>query len=431
MSAVTPCFIGVDVGTSGCRAIAVDADRRILAQARTALPPPVRRDEAGVEQDAELWWRAVVTVLRELVSHLGSHEPGAICVDATSSTLLLCTPEGTPLAPALMYNDARSQLQAAAIAAAAPITSAARGSGSSLAKLLWLKSRLSPRPGTLALHQADWIIGRLTGHFGVSDWNNCLKLGYDPESERWPDWIHRLDLGPVELPRVLAPGAVIGTLSRGAAAITGLPETTRVTAGTTDSTAAVIATGAANTGDAISSLGSTLVLKVVSPHPVTAPEYGIYSHRFGDRWLAGGASNTGGAVIKKFFDDERIAQLTRDLRPDQLTGLDYYPLLAPGERFPINDPRLPPRLEPRPEDDLRFFQGLLEGIARIEAEGYRRLRAVGAPAPDRILSIGGGAKNPGWTRIREHLLGLAVEPAAIEEAAYGAALLALGSRRRA
>lgn len=105
--------------------------------------------------------------------------------------------------------------------------------------------------------------------------------------------------------------------------------------------------------------------------------------------------------------------------------MDYYPLPAPGERFPVNDPALPPRMSPRPADDALFFQGLLEGIAGIEAEGYRRLQSLGAPRPSLVLSTGGGAANKGWSRIRERLLGVPVTPTKYQEAAYGAAIVAL------
>jgi sugar (pentulose or hexulose) kinase len=83
-----------------------------------------------------------------------------------------------------------------------------------------------------------------------------------------------------------------------------------------------------------------------------------------------------------------------------------------------------PRLSPRPGDDRHFLHGLLEGIARIEADGYRRLAELGAPSPRRVLTIGGGAGNATWTALRQRLLGIEVLPAARQQAAYGAALLA-------
>lgn len=420
-----PCYIGVDLGTSGVRAVAIDRGSRILAEARTSLPEPAREPKGGVEQNPWLWRDALVRVLRKLTRLLDAFDPRALCVDGTSSTLLLCGPDGTPLAPALMYNDCRSRAEADLVERFAPQTSPARGSASSLAKLLYLERRLHPSPGTLALHQADWILGVLTDRFGVSDWNNCLKLGLDPQTGRWPRWLSGLGLEAVELPRVVAPGTVLGPVCQSAAATTGLPEHTQVLAGTTDSTAAVVATGAFKPGQAVTCLGSTLVLKIIGCDPVTAPEYGVYSHKFGERWLIGGASNSGGAVLRKYFDDTQIRLLSATLEPDLPTGLDYYPLPAPGERFPVDDGALQPRLSPRPEDDGRFLQGLLEGIAQIEASGYRRLQMLGAPAPSTVLTTGGGARNEGWTRIRERLLGIPITPAKQQEAAYGAAIIAL------
>ena len=106
-----------------------------------------------------------------------------------------------------MYNDGRGLAEAERIEQVAPRLSPARSAGSSLAKLLFLKDRLRPGPGTLALHQADWLLGYLTGRYGVSDWNNCLKLGLDPQTADWPRWLSRLEPAPVELPRVVAPSA--------------------------------------------------------------------------------------------------------------------------------------------------------------------------------------------------------------------------------
>ena len=171
------------------------------------------------------------------------------------------------------------------------------------------------------------------------------------------------------------PGAAIGPIDpadrRDASACRRPP---CICAGTTDGVASFIATRAAAPGDAVTSLGTTLVLKLLSDKPIFAPGQGVYSHRLGDRWLAGGASNTGGAALLAHFSAERMAALTPQLDPARPTGLDYYPLPKPGERFPISDPQLPPRVTPRPADDVQFFQGLLEGIAAVEALAYQALR---------------------------------------------------------
>ncbi|MBK1720103.1 FGGY-family carbohydrate kinase [Thiocystis violacea] len=418
-------FVGLDIGTSGGRAVALDAGGHEIATERIALPKPLSPAPGWVEQDPALWWRATLSLLASLATKLADRPPVAICVDATSATLLLARPDGEPLGPALMYNDRRALAAARRIARIAPEDSPAQGPGSSLAKLIHLYETLGAPPGTLVLHQADWILGRLTGRFGFSDWNNVLKLGYDAGSLGWPDWVERLVPPGLGLPKVLAPGAPLGRIAPSVARLIGFPDTTRILAGTTDSTAAVIAAGAARPGDAVTSLGSTLVVKILSERPVTASRYGVYSQRFGDHWLVGGASNSGGAVLRQCFPEAGIAALSRSIDPETSSGFDYYPLPGPGERFPRQDPHLAPRMDPRPADPARFLHGLLEGIATIEAEAYARLAELGAPRPSRVLTVGGGAGNTVWTRIRSRLLGIEVREAEHSEAAFGTARLAL------
>ena len=204
----------------------------------------------------------------------------------------------------------------------------------------------------------------------------------------------------------------------------GLSAETHIITGTTDSTAAFMATGAHKISEAVTSLGSTLVMKVISDKPIFSPEHGVYSQPLGDLWLVGGGSNSGGAVLLHYFSKVQMQEMTPKLEPEQTTGLDYYPLINPGERFPICDPALQPRLEPRHEDDVIFFQAMLEGMAKIEQHGYQLLAELGAPYPVNIRSAGGGAKNSAWSTIRQNLIGVPFIKSAQQEAAYGSALLA-------
>ncbi len=417
-------FIGIDVGTSACRTCAIDERATVLAEARTELPVPTRHG-ACVEQDPAVWWLALAETLDTLSRQLDTAQLQRVALDATSATLLLCDSQGQPLTPALMYNDARAVKEAQQIRDIAPPEGAALSASSGLAKLLYLRGTLA-RGDWRALHQADWLAGKLTGQFGISDENNALKLGYDPLTRTWPDWLAQLQLGPRHLPEVVAPGTVIGRIDAGLASRWGWPPELQVVAGTTDSTAGFLATGAATAGQAVTALGSTLVLKVLSETPVFAARYGVYSHRLGERWLVGGASNAGGSVLRQFFTPQEIDAHSRLMRPQSPTGLDYYPLPAPGERFPVCDPALQPRLTPRPASDVEFLQGILEGLARIEQRGYQRLADLGAPYPERVITVGGGAGNQPWATIRERMLGVPVTAARHQEAAYGAALLARG-----
>ena len=421
-----PLFVGIDLGTSGCRAIAIDEDRSVVGEAYADLPSP-QWDGAACQQSPLLWWNAVYSVLSTISKQINTATVHSLCVDATSSTLLIIDAEGNPLAPALMYNDARAQAQANFIKNVAPATSAAQGASATLAKLIWFKDQGILNASSKPCHQTDWIVGQLCGNYGVSDINNCLKLGYNPINRQWPQWLENVGIDREILPRVVNPGTMVGTLKPQLSESLYLPSSTAIVAGTTDSTAAVIASGAQHTGEAVTCLGSTLVLKVLSDIPIFAPEYGVYSQPLADKWLAGGASNSGGAVLLKYFTKTRLQDMTPLLHPDKSTGLNYYPLSQAGERFPINNPTLEPKVSPRPESEVEFFQGLLEGIAIIEKRGYDLLHSLGAPYPRTIYTNGGGAVNESWRCIRENILGTPVVKAQHLQAAYGAALIALRS----
>lgn len=348
----------------------------------------------------------------------------AVAIDGTSGTVLLTDAHGQPLTMALMYNDARATEQLSRIQAIAPTDSPVNAVTAGLPKLLWLAEHAQQLPVCHIMHQADWLSFQFTQRAGFSDSNNCLKSGYDPMTQVWPDWITHLGISKSWLPKVVVPGTPIGRIHPKVATDLGLAADVLIVSGTTDSTAAIFATGAHQVGDAVTSLGSTLVCKVISDTPVTASEYGVYSQPYGDHWLVGGASNSGGGVLRQFFTDTQMQQLSEKLDPAHATGLAYYPLPASGERFPVNDPELKPVVTPRADNDVTFFQGLLEGIAQIEYNGYRLLRELGAPYPASVRTVGGGAKNHAWTQIRSRLLNTRMLEVTHSEAAFGSALLA-------
>ncbi|MER8423984.1 FGGY-family carbohydrate kinase [Mesorhizobium sp. M1403] len=413
-----PLAIGIDIGTSGARAVAMRPDFSIAAHSEIAL------ERFGLNgRDPAVWWEAVGATLAEVLKCIDRAAVLSIAVDGTSGTLLPVDGSGRPLAEPLMYNDkVADDIILTAIAGAAPATSAALGATSGLAKALSFQHL----PGVATvLHQADWIAGQFSGRFDVSDENNALKTGYDVEARRWPDWIAATGMRMEFLPRIVRPGDVTGTLTASAAKMFGLPRDVVVVAGTTDGCASFLATGATAAGAGVTALGSSLTIKILSDRPISAPQFGIYSHRLGNTYLAGGASNSGGKVLAQHFPVARIVELSKKIDPATETGLDYYPLPAPGERFPIADPALPPRLEPRPADDADYLKAMFEGIAAIEALGYRRLAELGAPRLTSVRSVGGGAANPAWTAIRQRKLGVALVPALSEEAAAGTARLAL------
>jgi D-ribulokinase len=305
------CVIGIDVGTSGVRAAALAGGGATVGSAAVAMTT------FGDATDPATWWDCVRAVISELGSSCDLSSVRAIAVDGTSGTMLAVDQLGEPIGPARMYDEpCDDDTVMRAIAEHAPAESAARGATSALARVLMMQDRPNVRH---MLHQADWISGKLSGRFGRSDWNNALKTGYDPVTARWPNWIERAGADLGKLPVVLEPGAAIGQIGAEAVGL-GIPKSAIAHAGTTDGCASFLATGASEAGDGVTALGSTLVVKLLSDYPIFAPQFGIYSHRIGSTWLAGGASNTGGKVIEQFFPRDRLAELSAGMKPDLSVG---------------------------------------------------------------------------------------------------------------
>ena len=411
-------FLGIDFGTTGTRAAVIDDEARIVLQVSYAFV------QSKLAAGATNWQTALFCLIEQIPAEL-RRKIKAIAIDGTSSTVLLCDAAGMPLDAPLLYNDARGVAVMDKLRAIAPPNHTVLSATSSLAKLLWWEeNRCTRQEVKYFLHQADWLAFLLHGQLGIIDYHNALKLGYDVENLRYPDWLTHLPLFPL-LPKVVVPGTPVAPAGAAISDRFGLRQDCMVCAGTTDSIAAFLASGALEPGECVTSLGSTLVLKLLSHTRVEDARYGIYSHRLGDLWLTGGASNTGGAVLRQFFSDAELESFSDQIDPEMESQLDYYPLLQPGDRFPINDPNLSPRLEPRPENPVEFLHGLLESMARIEARGYELLQQLGATRLSRVYTAGGGAKNPVWSRMRERYLQVPMVTPVHMEAAYGAALLAM------
>ncbi|MEO1133629.1 MAG: FGGY-family carbohydrate kinase, partial [Cyanobacteria bacterium J06639_1] len=304
-------YLGIDFGTSGARAIAIRSAEasEVLADCRYVFP------SVPETQLTELWQAALFDLLDRLPVEIRA-QLQAIAINGTSGTVLKCDRSGRPLAVPLLYNDKRAAGLVSELKDIAPARSLALSASSTLAKVLWLTRDEENLSDRLCLHQADWLASLLHGRAGVTDYHNCLKLGYDVAALRYPDWMLDMAIAPV-LPEVVAPGSDLGCVTPAIARQFRLPTNCIVRAGTTDSIAAFLASGANEVGDGVTSLGSTLAIKLLSANRVEDARYGIYSHRFGDRWLAGGASNTGGAVLKQFFSDVELRRLSKEIEGDR------------------------------------------------------------------------------------------------------------------
>ncbi|MDI6870819.1 MAG: FGGY family carbohydrate kinase [Bacillota bacterium] len=433
-------FLGIDVGTQGARALAVNEAGEVLAEASQDFPlsgaAPLL-PEGWFEQPPVLWWKATREAIARTVSLLrrAGHHPSrihAVSVTSTSGTILALDEHCEPLGPAIMYNDRRSGAQAARVNAAAEELTAKLGykfnASFGLPKMLWLKEQ---RPDLFArtrlfAHAGDYILTKLCGESGITDYSTALKSGYDLVAEAWPAFIEDfLGLPLSTLPTVLPPGTPIGRVTAECAAATGLARSTLVVLGMTDGCTSQIASGAVRPGAWNTTIGTTLVLKGVTSRLLLDPKGRIYSHRHPDGyWMPGGASNVGGDCLELHFQREEFDALNRAIRNRPPTTLLIYPLQKKGERFPIVDPEAEGFVAGQPADRYELYQGYLEGVGYVERLAYDVLSRLGAEVGKRIYVAGGATKSPEWLRIRASILNKTLQKPKVTGAHMGAAILA-------
>jgi sugar (pentulose or hexulose) kinase len=272
-----PVWLGIDLGTQSVRVVAVSARGKIAGSGAAKLTS--RRDDVRHEQDPAEWWRAVAGAARAAVATIARGAIRGLAVDGTSGTILLTDADGRPLTPGLMYDDARAASEAALVNRVGAQMWASLGynrmpASWGLPKLLWLlrahPERVSPH--TRLAHQTDFINRQLVGHSVSTDTSNALKTGCNLHDETWPQEIFdALGVPASILPTLVRSGASLGSVCAAAAELTGIPEGTPVFAGRTDGCAAQIGAGALAPGSWNSVLGTTLVLKGVTPALIKDP----------------------------------------------------------------------------------------------------------------------------------------------------------------
>jgi sugar (pentulose or hexulose) kinase len=427
-----PIVLGVDVGTSGVRSLAVTAEGDVLAEARAALSDLPAAGSAH-EQDANAWWRAVCKTLKELRKSLeaGSScpRPAGVAVTSTSGSLVLADSQGDPVRPAMLYDDGRSAAVANEFNRRLSAGQVPINASFSLAKTLWVRQEEPSiwERASYILHPADWLTAKLTGQWGVGDYSNALKLGYDQEKSEWNAAVGLADLPASMLPRIVAPGHRVGVVSAPASEETGLTAGVPVLAGASDGLASLIGSGASNTGHANTTLGTTLVWKVLAP---TKPRLGtgMYCHYLpSNLWAPGAASNTGPGSLQ--LDEQGVTPAEWDQRAAAHlpTSIQCYLLGARGERFPFHNPQAETFFEGPPASSSERYGAQLQSLACVERWGYERLEACGVTVGSEVFSAGGAAASAVLSRIRANLLNRTVVRCANPTASFGAAILAAGT----
>jgi len=432
----TAYFIGIDIGTQGARVVLLDHRGQVAGSREEGFPlSPQSREE----QSPQEWWRSCYHSLQALLAavkdHIDLQQVKAIAVTSTSGTIIPLDKNNEPLYPAIMYSDSRSAGEALLCRQAA-IDSGSHGytafnASSGLPKMLWFLRQHPDKAAQVGqfIHAADYILGRLSGHYNTTDYTNALKSGYDVHSFAWPSYIwEKLPLRKEWLQQVVAPGAPVYYLLPSLAAGLGLPSHTIITAGMTDGCASQVAAGAVKPGDWNTTIGTTLVVKGVTTREIEDPTGALYCHRHPEGyWMPGGASNTGADWVSKLFGHD-IAALNAAAAALIPTGLLAWPLMQEGERFPFPAPAARGFM-PEGLSGAALFAACMEGVAYIERYAYERIAQLSGETVQRIYTAGGGSNSDTWLTIRSNVLNLPVLKMQQVSGAAGAAILAASKTR--
>jgi xylulokinase len=438
-------LIGVDVGTTGVRAVAVGEGGELLASETESYPLSMPRPR-WTEQDPGQWWEGTRKVLGRVAAKVGDVAGLGLTGQMHGSVFL--DREDRVIRPALLWNDQRTDAQCEEITrrvGAARLLEIAGNpalTGFQAPKILWLRDEEPDNFDRLArvLLPKDYIRLRLTGELGtdVSDASGTLLL--DVRRRTWsPELLEALHLSSDLLPPVFEGSEITGTVSDGVADELGLPRGLPVAAGGGDNAAAAVGIGVVEKGLASSSIGTSGVLFAHTAE--FTPDQSGRIHAFGHAvtgayhvmgvTLAAGASLAWWRDVAAAGADFSALADSAAKAPVGAEGLLFLPYLS-GERSPHLDPHARGAfvgLTAR-HDRAHLTRAVMEGVVFSLRDCFEIVRDLGVPV-DQMRAIGGGARHPLWLQLQADIYGVPVTKVAVDEGpAYGAALLAgIGSGR--
>ncbi len=402
---------GLDFGTSGARISIINLHKKLVYSNSVPYSYSFKNPASWINSCENL----LVSLPIEFKINLNK-----LAISGTSGTLIASNLRGDPIGDAIPYYQACIEHKIL-LESLTSEEDHLRTPYSSLAKAL----KLIDKYGTniLLRHQSDWITGWFLKDWTHGEEGNNLKLGWDLKKESWPKSYLNTSWQKC-LPQIVKSGKIIGQVNSDLAERFNLNKKLILTSGTTDSNAGLIAAELGKE-DGLTVLGTTIVIKKIIDNPIK--KQGITIHRVNDNWICGGASNAGCGILSKFFSDLEINELSRQINPWKNTSLNLLPLNSKGERFPVNNANLEPILDPRPVSDTLYLHALFEGLAKIELKGWEKLGELTGSLPKKIITIGGGSKNPQWRKIREKIINIPIVSCK-KTSSFGTALLAINAK---
>lgn len=437
-------FLGLDVSTTGSKALLINESGKVVATATTQhtlqTPHPL-----WSEQDPHEWWQATATSIRRVITESGVNgaEIRAIGLTGQMHGLVLLDEEGKVLRPAILWNDQRTQAQCDEIhRRVGPerfvrITGNVALTGFTAPKILWVQQN---EPDVYArtrhvLLPKDYVRYCLTHGYAMDKADGSGTVLFDLKQRTWsPEILAALDIPAEWMPPTYEGPECTGYVTEEAASLTGLRAGTPVMAGAGDQAAQAVGVGAVEPGIVALTIGTSGVVFATTPNALVESQGRLHAfcHALPDRWHFMGVMLSAAGSLQWYrsivapqmsFDD--LMSEAEIIQPGS-EGLQFLPYLT-GERTPYPDP-----LARGAWIGLTIRHGrghltraLLEGVAFGLRDSFTLIREAGLGEIRQVRASGGGAKSALWRQILASVLEVElVTVNTIEGAAYGAAILA-------
>jgi xylulokinase len=451
VSAKPRSLIGIDVGTTGCKAVVFSPGGEILGYGFREYPV-VCDEPAKAEQDAEGVWRFTLEAFRAAVAQSGVREASGIGLSVQGDAIIPVGAGFAPVYPALLGMDYRPTEEAEwcgrTIGARAlfDLTGMRPHPINSIIKALWLKNRRPDayRSAWKIVTYGDFILGRL-GAEAVIDWTMASRtMAFDLRRREWASEILSvMGIDPALLSRPVASGQVAGRLRAEVAASAGLAPGALLVTGGHDQTCAALGAGMNRPGIGVLSAGTADVLSTAFPEPKLNDAmfdgfYPCYLHAKPDMYFTFALNHIGGILLRWYRDTLG----GEEVRSAKAAGRDPYEVMVESVREGPSPVMVLPHFNGsgNPVCDMAskgaivgltlattrpdIVKAILECLAFEMRTNIEYWKGAGINV-DELRSVGGGARSPRWLQIRADILGRPVATLRVREAAcLGAAILA-------
>lgn len=446
-------FLGIDLGTSGTKALLIDG-RGAVCAAVTVEHPIATPRPGWSEQDPEDWWRSTIGAVRTALERSGRH-PSAIAAIGLSGQmhgLVSLDGSGRVLRPCILWNDQRSAAICEQVEREIGLETLLASTGNRMLpgfmapKILWCREHEPEVFARAAMHllPKDWLRYRLSGTFATEVSDASGTLLFDCGRRCWAeDLIAALAIDPRTLPPCCESPEVCARLDRAAAEALGLPDGIPIVGGAGDQAAQAIGSGIVDEGAVSVTIGTSGVVFAASRswRRSGKGELHAFCHAVPGRWHVMGVMLAAGGSLR-WYRDTFASELDRVARaegrdaydllvaeaaeaPAGSRGISFLPYLS-GERCPHPDPKARGALVGLSAAHRRadVTRAVLEGITFGLCDNLDLVRGLGIPA-ERVFLSGGGARSAFWRQLCADVFGVPVHAGSGDEgAALGAALLA-------